>query len=280
LDGGSGSTIWSRIGKIFTKNEADESLEKAIYEASKDGEVDQEEKSMLLGVLRFDDLEVQDIMTPRTDIHCLPTGTSIADVAKYIVEYGHSRIPIYKETRDNIIGIIHAKDLLCCLIDPIHDNAVDSLMSKPYFVLESKNVSDLLQEFRTRKQHIALVIDEFGGTSGIVTIEDVIEEIFGDIEDEYDAPKKVYIRTLQENSFECRGRTLLEDLKSFGINIESNEVDTIGGYISFGIGYVPKSGEEFIYDGWRFTILKSDVKSIHLIGIEPSDHIIKEKDVA
>lgn len=270
-DGGSGSSIWSRLSKVFTKNDADESLERAIYEASKDGEVDQEEKSMLLGVLSFDDLEVQDIMTPRTDMRCLPSGTSIVDVAKFIVESGHSRIPIFKETRDNIIGIIHAKDLLRCLIDPIHDNAIDSLMSKPYFVLESKIVGDLLQEFRTRKQHIALVIDEYGGTSGIVTIEDVIEEIFGDIEDEYDNPKKEYIRIISENVFECKGRTSLDDLREFGINIESDEVDTIGGYISFGVGYVPKVGEEFVHEGWKFTIMKADAKLIHLIAIEPSD---------
>ncbi|MEG2172777.1 MAG: hemolysin family protein [Desulfovibrionaceae bacterium] len=268
MDGGSDSTIWSRLRKVFRRDD-EESLEKAILEASADGEVAPEEESMLLSILRFDDLQVQDIMTPRTDIDCVAVGTSLIEVAKIIAESGHSRIPVFNDTRDNIVGMVHAKDLLRCLIDTEHDSPVDSLMSEPFFVPETKGVRDLLQEFRTRKQHIAIALDEYGGTSGLITIEDVIEEIVGDIEDEHDAPKEVDIRVLGENRFELTGRALLEDLDELGIELESDEVDTIGGYLSLQAGHVPLAGEIFNIAGWQFTVQEADVKFIRRITVEP-----------
>lgn len=269
LDGGSDSTIWSRLRRVF-RGEDEESLEKAILEASADGEVAPEEESMLLSILRFDDLQVQDIMTPRTDIDCVPVGTMIMDVAKVIVESGHSRIPVFNDTRDNIVGILHAKDLLRCIIATDHDAPVDSLMNEPFFVPETKGVRDLLQEFRTRKQHIAIALDEYGGTSGLITIEDVIEEIVGDIEDEHDAPREEDIIVLADSHYELTGRALLEDLHDLGIALESDEVDTIGGYLSLEAGHVPMAGEVFTIAGWLFTVQEADVKFIRRISVEPA----------
>lgn len=268
LDGGSDSTIWSRLRKVFARDD-EESLEKAILEASADGEVAPEEESMLLSILRFDDLQVQDIMTPRTDIDCVPVGTTLMEVSKIIVESGHSRIPIFSDTRDNIVGIVHAKDLLRCLVDMEQDHPVDSLMGTPFFVPETKGVRDLLQEFRTRKQHIAIALDEYGGTSGLITIEDVIEEIVGDIEDEHDAPREEDIRVLADKHFELTGRALLEELHELGIELESDEVDTIGGYLSLLAGHVPLAGEIFMMAGWQFTVQEADVKFIRRITVEP-----------
>lgn len=268
MDGGSDSTIWSRLRKVFRRDD-EESLEKAILEASADGEVAPEEESMLLSILRFDDLQVQDIMTPRTDIDCVPIGTSLMDVAKIIVESGHSRIPVFNDTRDNIVGMVHAKDLLRCLVDMEQDHPVDSLMSTPFFVPETKGVRDLLQEFRSRKQHIAIALDEYGGISGLITIEDVIEEIVGDIEDEHDAPREEDIRILADKHFELTGRALLEELNELGIELESEEVDTIGGYLSLQAGHVPLAGEVFTIEGWQFTVQEADVKFIRRITVEP-----------
>ena len=173
MDGGPDSSIWSRLGRLFARRDDEESLEKAILEARADGAVAAEEESMLLSILRFDDLQVQDIMTPRTDIDCAPADTPLLEVAQLIVDSGHSRIPAYSETRDNIVGIVHAKDLLRCLIDPAHhDTPVNTLMREPFFVPETKGIRDLLQEFRARKLHIAIALDEYGGTSGLITIED------------------------------------------------------------------------------------------------------------
>lgn len=268
MDGGSDSTIWSRLGKLFRRAD-EESLEKAILEARADGEVAADEESMLLSILRFDDLQVQDIMTPRTDIDCVPVGSQLEEVAQVIVDSGHSRIPVYIDTRDNMVGIVHAKDLLRCLVDPSHAAMpVDTLMREPFFVPETKGIRDLLQEFRSRKQHIAIALDEYGGTSGLITIEDVLEEIVGDIEDEHDAPREEDIRVLGEERFELTGRALLEDLDELGLHLESDEVDTVGGYLSLLAGHVPAEGEVFSLLGWRFTVQEADMKLIRRILLE------------
>jgi magnesium and cobalt transporter len=277
LDGGTEghSTIWSRLSKLFGHDD-EESLEKAILEARAEGEVEPDEESMLLGILRFNDLQVQDTMTPRTDIDCVPDDMPLPDVARIIVRSGHSRIPVYHETRDNIVGIVHAKDVLHSLLDAHNQNAqaadppAAAVMREPFFVPETKSIRTLLQEFRARKQHIAIALDEYGGTSGLITIEDVLEEIVGDIEDEHDAPRQEDIRPLGDGAYELTGRALLEDLEDMGINLDSDEVDTVGGYLSMEAGHVPAPGESFTLDGWTFTVLEADKKLILRLRMEPA----------
>ena len=274
MDGGTEghSTIWSRLSRLFGHDDQ-ESLEKAILEARADGEVEPYEESMLLGILRFNDLQVQDTMIPRTDIDCVPDDMPLQEVARIIVRSGHSRIPVYKETRDNIVGILHAKDVLSSLLEQGEDEpSVSSVMREPFFVPETKSIRTLLQEFRARKQHIAIALDEYGGTSGLITIEDVLEEIVGDIEDEHDAPRQEDIRPLGENVYELTGRALLEDLEDLGVDLDSDEVDTIGGYLSMEAGHVPGPGERFTLRGWAFTVLEADRKLIIRLRMEPADH--------
>lgn len=261
-------SLWSRFFS-FLHGKSNDSLEQAVLEARDDGELDTQEGSMILSILRFDELQVQDVMIPRTDFDCKSSGSPVSEVAACIVETGHSRIPIYKDTRDNIIGIAYAKDLLGLLMDPAkHQSAVDDIMREPFFVPETKPVSELLQEFRTRKNHIAIVIDEYGGTSGLLTIEDVIEEIVGDIEDEHDAPKEEDIQEVGDSQYELSGRAYLEDLESLGIQLDAEEVDTIGGYLSLEAGHVPEQGEIFEFDGWRFEVTEADVKQIRKVRVE------------
>ena len=274
MDGGTEghSTIWSRLSRLFGHDDQ-ESLEKAILEARADGEVEPYEESMLLGILRFNDLQVQDTMIPRTDIDCVPDDMPLQEVARIIVRSGHSRIPVYKDTRDNIVGILHAKDVLSSLLDQGQDEpSVPSVMREPFFVPETKSIRTLLQEFRARKQHIAIALDEYGGTSGLITIEDVLEEIVGDIEDEHDAPRQEDIRPLGENVYELTGRALLEDIEDLGVDLDSDEVDTIGGYLSMEAGHVPGPGERFTLRGWTFTVLEADRKLIIRLRMEPADH--------
>ena len=274
MDGGTEghSTIWSRLSRLFGHDDQ-ESLEKAILEARADGEVEPYEESMLLGILRFNDLQVQDTMIPRTDIDCVPDDMPLQEVARIIVRSGHSRIPVYKDTRDNIVGILHAKDVLSSLLDQGDDApSVSAVMREPFFVPETKSIRTLLQEFRARKQHIAIALDEYGGTSGLITIEDVLEEIVGDIEDEHDAPRQEDIRPLGENVYELTGRALLEDLEDLGVDLDSDEVDTIGGYLSMEAGHVPGPGEVFTLRGWAFTVLEADRKLIIRLRMEPADH--------
>ena len=264
-------SLWSRLAGLFTRND-EESLEKAILEARAEGEVAPDESSMLLRILRLDDMQVSDIMTPRTDCHCIPAGTPLPEATRLIIASGHSRIPVYRETRDNIVGVVYAKDLLHSLLKPEEDQGlIDHIMRPPFFVPETKMVLELLQEFRSRKQHLAVALDEYGGTSGLVTIEDVLEEIVGDIEDEHDAPQEEHIKILDTKRFELSGRAYLDDLAELGIELASDEVDTIGGYLSLTAGHVPVTGEEFVLNGWKFKVLEAGAKAIRRIGVEPAD---------
>lgn len=271
VDRSSDDTFWSRLRGVFGHRSRGDDLEQAILEARDEGELEAEEGSMILSILQLEDMQVQDIMSPRTDFDCVPLGASIMDTARCIVETGHSRIPVFSETRDNIVGIVYAKDLLSVLINPAqHDEVVDSIMREPFFVPETKEVSELLQEFRTRKNHIAIAVDEYGGTSGLVTIEDVLEEIVGDIEDEHDTPKEEDIHPMGDNRFLISGRAWLEDLQPLGINLEAEEVDTIGGYLCLQAGHVPQEGEFFVCDKWKFTVEEADVKQIRRVLAEPA----------
>ena len=153
-------------------------------------------------------------------------------------------------------------------------------MREPFFVPETKPIRALLQEFRARKQHIAIALDEYGGTSGLITIEDVLEEIVGDIEDEHDTPRQEDIRPLGDNVYELTGRALLEDLEELGVGLVSDEVDTIGGYLSMEAGHVPGPGEVFNLHGWAFTVLDADKKLIRRLRMEPADKAAQALDEA
>ena len=263
------SSLWDRIVGLFHKNR-EELLEKAIKEAREDGELEPSEGSMLLSVLRLDELQVQDIMIPRPDIVCAESEVAVSDVVDMITQTGHSRIPIYKETRDNIIGVAYAKDLLALLKDDFDiSQPITKFIRPPYMVPETKKVKELLQEFRGRKTHLALAIDEYGGTSGLATIEDVIEVIVGDIEDEYDSPKISEIEMLEDGGLVLSGRAELEDLESYGIKVSSEEVDTIGGYLSLLAGKVPQAGEKFSIANRTFEVIASDAKQIQTINVSP-----------
>ena len=263
------SSLWDRIVGLFHKNH-EELLEKAIKEAREDGELEPSEGSMLLSVLRLDELQVQDIMIPRPDIVCAESEVAVSDVVDMITQTGHSRIPIYKETRDNIIGVAYAKDLLALLKDDFDiSQPITKFIRPPYMVPETKKVKELLQEFRGRKTHLALAIDEYGGTSGLATIEDVIEVIVGDIEDEYDSPKISEIEMLEDGGLVLSGRAELEDLESYGIKVSSEEVDTIGGYLSLLAGKVPQAGEKFSIANRTFEVIASDAKQIQTINVSP-----------
>lgn len=273
MDGASDSSIWQRIAGIFhsSKNSA-EAVEQAIIEAEEDGDLLADEKSMLLRVLGLDELTVQDVMTPRTDFACASADSSLSEVVHVIVESGHSRIPIFKDNRDNIVGIAYAKDMIKYWDDEsMRHSSITKVMREPFFVPETKKVLDLLQEFRSRKNHLAVSLDEYGGTSGLVSIEDVIEEIVGDIEDEHDTPRENDIKVLDAKHTVVSGRTMLEDIEAkMGISLVSEDVDTIGGYLCQVAGRVPKVDDSFEIEGMLFKVLSADARQVLSISIEPS----------
>ncbi len=265
MAGDADSRRWTRIFKFFQSKDNDP-VEQAIIEASEEGELEPAEGSMLLSVLRMDDLQVQDIMITRTDMACASVESTISQVVDIIIESGHSRIPIYSDDRDNIVGIAYAKDLLGYWHTPEQDSLnISTVMRPAYLVPETKKVKELLQDFRTGKNHLAIAIDEYGGTSGLATIEDIIEVIVGDIEDEHDTPKEEGIRVLEDGTLLVSGRTPLEDLLPHGILLTSDEVETIGGYLSQMAGYVPVKGETFSLKDKTFEVTEADAKQVRQI---------------
>lgn len=266
LDSSEGGSLFSRIGRLFSSKNQD-AVEQAILDASEDGEIEASESSMLLSILHLDDLCADDIMTPRTDVHAVEASRSVAEAIELILKYGHSRLPIYKGNRDNIIGIVYAKDLLREAMHPENlKKSVSGIMRQAFFVPETKNVLELLNEIRARKTHMAVIIDEYGGTSGLVTIEDILEEIVGDIEDEHDAPKEADIVALDDGSIKLSGRAYLDDInEALGTNLDSDEVDTIGGLLSHIAGRLPEPGDKFAVGGLIFTVQEADTRQVHSV---------------
>lgn len=270
MDDASESRFRHILRKFFTgKNDA--SIEQIIREAEKDGELKKDEMAMLLNILRLGRKQVVEIMIPRPDIVCAEINDNLQTIAELFISTGHSRIPIFQENRDNIIGILHAKDLIKpLLVSALETFDVRQLMRRPFFIPETKNVKDLLTEFKSRKNHMAVALDEYGGTSGLVTLEDVLEEIVGEIEDEYDLPRPEDIQRQEDRTILVSGRASLEDLKEeIGLDLDSEQVETIGGYLSELAGRVPDQGEYFSIAGYRFRVKEADPKQVRWLVVEP-----------
>lgn len=270
MDESSEHGLWPFFSKIFGGKQ-DQPIEDAIRDAEEEGELKAEEVAILLNVLRLGRKRVQDIIVPRPDIVCAEVDDDLEDVARLLIESGHSRLPVFRDNKDTIIGIVHAKDLLKALLENGSGHVgVREVMRETFFIPETKDVRDLLQEFKTRKIHMAIALDEYGGTSGIVTFEDVLEEIVGEIEDEYDTPRPADIRVLDNSDILVSGRTPLEDLQNhLELKLDSDQVETVGGYLCELAGRVPAVGENFSLAGHRFTVKEADAKQIRWILIHP-----------
>lgn len=218
------------------------------------------DKEILEGILRYGDTEASEIMTPRVDVTDLDVALPFSKVMQVVIESGYSRIPVYEGTEDNIRGILFSRDLLPYI--GTSDDSFDwsKLLRQPYFVPESRRIDDLLEDFRKRKQHLAVVVDEYGGTQGIVTLEDVLEEIVGDIDDEYDSPDASYKR-LRDNTFEFEGRTPLNDFfRVTGLDEQdyaevTETAETLAGMVLAIKGDFPKEKESLAYGQCRFMVL-------------------------
>lgn len=269
------STFWSTLSKLFRQKSA-LSIEELITAASAEGKLIPEDASMLLDVLRLGDNQVADIMIPRTDIVCAELDDGIDAVRELIVKNGHSRIPVYEKDRDHIQGVVYAKDLLKFLFAPQPAQpTLREIMRTPLFIPETLNLKKMLREFRFQKKHIAIALDEYGGTSGLITLEDVLEEIVGEIEDEHDPSKPLEFEVMDDGAFKVSGRHPLEELnEELGIHLESEQVETIGGYLSELAGRVPRTGDAFTLEGKRFSIQEADKRQIRWILIESLAHAL------
>lgn len=240
-----------------------------------------EESNMLKGIIRFGEETAEEVMTSRLDIVDLEINTPFPEVIKCIVENAYSRIPVYEESRDNIKGVLYIKDLLPYL-DKGADFKWQNLIRPAFFVPETKMIDDLLRDFQANKIHIAIVVDEFGGTSGIVTMEDIIEEIVGEINDEYDEEERTYVK-ISENVYIFEGKTLLSDFcKLAEINPDdfeavAGDADTLAGLLLELKGEFPVLHEVINYDRYRFEILEMDVRRIVKVKVTVGMNTSKEK---
>ena len=238
-----------------------------------EGVVDREEQEMIESVLELDETAADEIMTPRTDITAVEVNSDLQAVLDTISGAGHTRVPVYEENIDKIIGMIYAKDLLTEIGKNPADFKLRDKMREAYFVPETKPLRTLLHEFQNQKLHIAVVLDEYGGTAGIVTLEDIIEELVGEIADEYEETPAEPIKKIDKNTFEADARTYVDDINDrFDLNLpEDEDYDTIGGFVFSHLGYIPKTGESFDYQDLNFTIVSAEARRIKRIKITKSE---------
>jgi CBS domain containing-hemolysin-like protein len=235
-----------------------------------EGVLDEEEQEMIENVLELSSSTADEIMTPRTDIVAVEVNSDLQKVLETITSGGHTRVPVYEENIDNIAGLIYAKDLLAEIgKDPV-DFKLRDKMRKAYFVPETKPLRVLLHEFQNQKLHIAVVLDEYGGTAGIVTLEDILEELVGEITDEYEETPTEPIKKIDQNTIEADARTYIDDLNDeFELNLpEDEDYETIGGFVFSRLGYIPKANESFDYENLKFTIASAEARKIKRIKIQ------------
>ncbi len=236
------------------------------------GAIEDDEHSLISGIFMFSGLTVEEVMTPRVDIVAASIDESFENLIKIITESGHSRIPVYKKSLDEIIGIVFAKDLLSYLKEKKEDNTfkLQSILKKPLYVPDTKIISELLKEFQEKKVHLAIVVDEYGGTSGLITLEDIVEEVIGDIWDEYDKEENE-ITKIAEDTFLVLGKTKISELNDeLGIRITSKDedYDTLAGFVLNKAGSIPKENFSFEAEGFNFTVKEVQKKRIKKVLIK------------
>lgn len=250
--------------------EESERLEQDILEAVNEGElagaVDPVQKEIIQGLFDLHETTVSAIMTPRTEVVAIPVDASYAHVIDVVRTSAHSRIPVYEESIDRVIGVLYAKDLLGAAESPFD---LRKMLRNVPFVPETKTIDRLLIEFRQSKVHIAIVIDEYGGTAGVVTFEDVLEELLGEISDEYDSPEPPGIRRIDANTLEVDARTHVHEINA-ELNVslpEGGDYETIGGFVFTSLGKIPEPGEKFTHENIHFHITDAEPRKINRLRI-------------
>lgn len=272
MDEGSGRKgpgLIDMLGRFISgkKRITEEEIQELMDASEEVGIINQEENEMIRSIFELRDTVVREIMVPRTDMASVPADAAVGLVLNTIISCGHSRIPVYEGTVDNIVGLIYAKDLLKYWGTAEAAINLKRIMRPPYFIPETKNLEELLQEFKRKRVHLAIVIDEYGGTSGLVTIEDLLEQIVGDIQDEYDLEEEWLVEETN-GSVVVDARLPIEELEEhFGIEIEREKFDTVAGLISHLTGRIPLAGEEVVNDHLRMTVLEASDRNIKKVRI-------------
>ena len=256
-----------------------EALAALLREAAERSVIDSDALTMLEGVLEVGDLQVRDIMVPRAQMVFVRRDEPVARILPVVVESGHSRFPVMDEDRDDIVGILLAKDLLRLTTAQAGERFdIREYMRPAVFVPESKRLNVLLKEFRRNRNHMAIVVDEYGGVSGLCTIEDVIEQIVGEIDDEFDVEDDQNIRKEADREFSVRGVTRIDEFNEyFGVTLDDEEFDTVAGLVMKQLGRLPRRGETVTIEGFEFRVVRADRRRIETLrvtcpkGVVPAD---------
>lgn len=271
-----GSSLWRGMRHLIFGEDSEPTLraeiEDAIDEAEESagsgpaGDLGAAERQMLRNLLHFGEQTAGDICVTRGDIMAVPNDISFDDLVRAFVDAGHSRLPVYAESLDQVVGMVHIKDVFLASVEPERDRSLQALMREPLFVPESMGAIELLARMRSERVHLAIVVDEFGGTEGLVTIEDVVEEIVGDIEDEHDDAETAMLTLLEDGVWEADARIELEELAQAvdaRLSSDKDEVDTLGGLVFLLAGHIPARGECVNHpSGWKLEAVDSDPRRI------------------
>jgi magnesium and cobalt transporter len=269
-DSGATGRWLRRITDSFSGEPRDlDDLAEVLADAHGNGLIDADALEMLRGVLEVAELQVRDIMVPRSQMVVVNRDDAPEDILPVVIESGHSRFPVIGDDRDQVAGILLAKDLLRYFTeDRQKDFDIKECLRPAVFIPESKRLNVLLKEFRVSHNHIALVVDEYGGVAGLVTIEDVLEQIVGDIGDEYDVEDELDIRKEGERQFSVRAQTPIDDFnRYFGTEFSDEEFDTIGGLLMNHLGRLPRRGEAFSFGGLEFKVLRADRRRLEMLRV-------------
>jgi len=257
--------VFRRLARVEDAQNIEKEIQQLIDEGEQQGLISEDEGEMIQGIFSFRDTIAREIMVPRTDAVCAPLQTGISDIIQLILRSGHSRIPIYKENIDNIIGTLHAKDLLSNWGEV--DLDISGIVRPPYFIPETKKISEVLKDLRGNKSHMAIVIDEYGGTAGVLTLEDIIEEIIGEIMDEYDADQKL-IAEHEDGSITVNARLDVEELEDYlDVELPEGKFESVGGFVISLMGKVPAVNETVVYKNLEMRIEAASSRKIEKIRI-------------
>ena len=230
--------------------------------------VGNDELTMIEGVLQVSDMQVRDIMIPRGQMTVLEHEDTLPEIIEKITESGHSRFPVIDDDKDDVVGILLAKDLLQISLEDTSEFEINDYIRPASFIPESKRLNVLLKEFRLKRSHMAMIVDEYGGVSGLVTIEDVLEQIVGKIDDEHDDDDEVDIQPHGANRFSVRALTPLQDFNEFfETDYASEDVETIGGYLLGHIGHLPERGETLVLGNLTFKVMNADSRQVHMFQV-------------
>jgi CBS domain containing-hemolysin-like protein len=278
-----GSRLWRGIQHLIFGDNAEPTLRDQIEDAIEEaedarpvaGDLSSSERQMMRNLLHFGDQTAGDICVTRGDIVAVPSTISFEALIRAFADAGHSRLPVYGESLDEVVGMVHIKDVFMADVDPGRDRSMAGLMREPLFVPESMGVIELLARMRAGRTHLGIVVDEFGGTEGLVTIEDVVEEIVGDIEDEHDEAEAGMLTLLDEGLWEADARLELEELQKAvdpRLTSEEDEVDTVGGLTFLLAGGILQPGDSVRHpSGWRLESVEADSRRIKRVRLHAPD---------